>query len=105
VVRDQLRKGVVLTIKAPIAIKLKAFLQTLVFLVLQAGILFVVAGRVDIVEIWLYVAVWTIICVLSLAILDADLVAERMRPGGRRQGLRFVPITLALFLQLGRYGS
>jgi hypothetical protein len=33
--------------------------------------------------------------VLSLAILDQDLVAERMRPGGRRHGLRFVPIGLA----------
>jgi hypothetical protein len=56
--------------------------------------MFVAACRVDIAEFWPYVAVWTIVCVLSLTIPDEDLVAERMRPGGRR--LRFVPIGLAL---------
>jgi hypothetical protein len=71
----------------------QGFVQTLVFLVLQLLTLFVSAGRCDIVEFWLYIVMIAAVSGLSLAILDPDLVRERMRPGGQRVGLRFLPLS------------
>ena len=48
-------------------------------------------------ELLVSIAVLTVVSALSLAFLDPDLMQERMRPGGRRVGLRFLPITLLLF--------
>jgi protein-S-isoprenylcysteine O-methyltransferase Ste14 len=76
----------------------KAFLQTLVFLILLGFALFGAAGRFDFAEFWVYIAIVAAISAVSLAILDADLIAERMRPGGRRVGWHFLPITAVLFL-------
>ena len=35
---------------------------------------------------------------IVLAILDPDLMQERMRPGGRRVGLHFLPLGILIFL-------
>jgi hypothetical protein len=34
----------------------------------------------------------------SLAIIDTDLMQERMRPGGRRVGWHFIPLIILMFL-------
>jgi hypothetical protein len=68
-------------------IRLKASVQTLVFVIMLAATLFGTAGRFDIIEFWVYIAIVAAVSVLSLTILDADLIQERMRPGGRRVGL------------------
>src|SRR4029453_9585234 len=68
----------------PTTIRLKASLQTLIFVILLAATLFGSAGRFDIIEFWVYIAIVVGVSVLSLAILDPDLMQERMQPGGRR---------------------
>ena len=80
------------------SIKARASLQTALFLLLLALALFGPAGRLDLVGFWIYLAIIAAISVASLLILDDDLMAERMRPGGRRVGWRFVPLTAVLFL-------
>jgi hypothetical protein len=52
-----------------------------------ATTLFDTAGRFDIIEFWAYIAIVAAVSVLSLIILDADLMQERMRPGGPSCGL------------------
>jgi hypothetical protein len=42
-------------------------------------------------EFWVYIAIVAAVSVLSLIILDADLMQERMRPGGRRVACTFYP--------------
>ena len=79
-------------------VRTKAFLQTLAFLVLLGIALFGAAGRFDVGEFWIYIAVLATISAVALAILDADLMAERMRPGGRRVSWHFVPIIAVMFL-------
>ena len=79
-------------------IRLQASLQSLVFLVMLAATLFGTAGRIDIVAFWVYIAIVAAVSALSLTILDADLMQERMRPGGRRVGLHFLPLTIVIFL-------
>jgi hypothetical protein len=66
----------------PTAIRLKASVQSLVFVIMLAATLFGSAGRFDIIEFWVYIAIVAAVSVLSLIILDADLMQERMRPGG-----------------------
>jgi hypothetical protein len=82
----------------PTAITLKASVQSLVFVIMLAATLFGSAGRFDIIEFWVYVSIVVAVSVLSLIILDADLMQERMRPGGRRVGLHFLPIIIVMFL-------
>jgi hypothetical protein len=79
------------------SIRLKASVQTLVF-VIMAATLFGSAGRFDIIEFWVYIAIVVAVSVLSLAILDPDLMQERMQPGGRRVGLHFLPLVILMFL-------
>ena len=79
-------------------IRLRASVQSLVFVVIQAATLFGAAGRIDIVEFWVYVAILAAVSALSLTLLDPDLMQERMRPGGRRVGLRFLPIIIVMFV-------
>src|SRR6266567_3267513 len=79
-------------------VRLQASLQSLAFLLLLAGTLFGAAGRIDIIEFWIYVAILAAVSALSLTVLDPDLMQERMRPGGQRVGLRFLPIIVIMFL-------
>ena len=80
------------------SVRLQASIQSVVFVVLLAATLFGTAGRIDIAEFWMYVAVLAAVSALSLTILDPDLMQERMRPGGRRVGLRFLPLVIVMFL-------
>lgn len=79
-------------------VRLQASLQSLVFVLLLTATLFGAAGRIDLIEFWLYIAVVAAVCVLALAVLDPDLMQERMRPGGRRVGLCFLPMVALMFL-------
>jgi hypothetical protein len=80
----------------PTTIRLKASVQTLVFVIMLAATLFGSAGRFDIIEFWDYIAIVVAVSVLSLVILDPDLMQERMQPGGRRVGLHFLPLVISL---------
>jgi hypothetical protein len=82
----------------PTTIRLKASIQTLVFVILLAATLFGSAGRFDIIEFWVYIAIVVGASVSSLIILDSDLMQERMQPGGHRVGLHFLPLTIVIFL-------
>jgi len=79
-------------------IRLQASVQSFVFVILLAATLFGTAGRFDIIEFWVYIAIVTAVSALSLTILDTDLMQERMRPGGRRVGLHFLPLVIVIFL-------
>jgi protein-S-isoprenylcysteine O-methyltransferase Ste14 len=79
-------------------VRLRASVQSLLFVLMLGATLFGAAGRIDIVEFWVYVAIVAAVSALSLAILDPGLMQERMRPGGRRVGLRFLPIVILMFL-------
>jgi hypothetical protein len=63
-----------------------------------AATLFGSAGRFDIIEFWVYIAIVVAVSVLSLAILDPDLMQERMQPGGRRVVLHFLSLVIVMFL-------
>src|SRR5262249_54539023 len=78
--------------------RLKASLQSLLFVIMLAATLFGTAGRFDIIEFWVYIAIVAAVSALSLAILDTHLMQERMRPGGRRVGLHFLPLVIVIFL-------
>jgi hypothetical protein len=61
----------------PMTIRLQASVQSLVFLILLAVTLFGSAGRIDIVEFWVYIAIVAAVSILSLIILDPDLIRYR----------------------------
>jgi hypothetical protein len=82
----------------PMTIRLQASVQSLVFVIMLAAALFGTAGRFDIIEFWVYIAIVAAVSALSLTILDADLMQERMRPGGRRVGWHFLPLTVLIFV-------
>jgi hypothetical protein len=79
-------------------IRQQASVQSLVFVILLAAILFGTAGRFDIVEFWFYISIVGAVSTLSLTILDPDLMQERMRPGGRRVGWHFLPLVVLIFV-------
>src|SRR5262249_2075446 len=79
-------------------VRTKALLQTLAFLVLLGIALFGAAGRLDVSEFWIYIAVLAAVSAVALTILDSDLMAERMRPGGQRVGWHFFPLIAFMFL-------
>ena len=79
-------------------IRLQASVQSLVFVIVLAATLFGAAGRIDIIEFWVYIAIIATVSALSLTILDTDLMQERMRPGGRRVGWHFLPLIIVIFL-------
>ena len=70
-------------------VRLQASLQSLVFVVLLAATLFGAAGRINFIEFWLYVAIVAVVSGLALAVLDPDLMQERMRPGWPSLGSAF----------------
>jgi protein-S-isoprenylcysteine O-methyltransferase Ste14 len=69
-----------------------AYVQSVLFIVLTAVALFASAGTIALPGFWLYLAIYAFVFLLSFAILDPDLLRERMRPGGKRP-----PAALRLF--------
>ncbi|HZP77066.1 MAG TPA: isoprenylcysteine carboxylmethyltransferase family protein [Pseudolabrys sp.] len=76
---------------------ISAFVQTGIFLLLTAVVLFASAGTLAIPLYWVYFAVIVAFSVLMLATLPADLIQERMRPGGQKVPARLQLVSLLLF--------
>src|SRR5262249_45118062 len=79
-------------------IRLKASLQSLLFVIMLAVTLFGTAGRFHIIQFFVYIALLAAVSARTLAILNTVLMQERMRPGGRRIGLHFLPLIIVIFL-------
>lgn len=73
-----------------------AVTQSLAFILLLAAVLFGAAGTIDIAVFWGYIAVMAVLSGVGLLLVDRDLAQERMRPGGRAPGTRFLFIILLL---------
>lgn len=61
-----------------------AYAQSVAFIVLAGIVLFASAGTAALATYWVYLAILVAMTVASFAILPADLLRERMRPGGQR---------------------
>jgi protein-S-isoprenylcysteine O-methyltransferase Ste14 len=70
-------------IMAATAMPTSVIIQAVVFVILAAVALFASAGTLAITAFWVYLGIYVIVCVVSLAIIDPDLIRERMRPGGK----------------------
>jgi protein-S-isoprenylcysteine O-methyltransferase Ste14 len=75
-----------------------AYIKSVLFLVPTAIVLFASAGTVAIVGFWIYLAIYAAAFVVSLVILDPDLLRERMRPGGKRLPMALHAVTVVLFV-------
>ena len=90
--------------------RLSAYIQSVLFLIPTAIALFGSAGTLALPAFWIYIALFALAFVVSIAILDPDLLRERMRPGGKRLPLALWSITIILFahwivagLDVGRF--
>jgi protein-S-isoprenylcysteine O-methyltransferase Ste14 len=77
---------------------ISAYVQSAVFFVLAAAALFGGAGTLDIPGFWIYLVILAAIMVAALFGLDADLLRERMRPGGQKPPLALRLLTLLFFV-------
>jgi protein-S-isoprenylcysteine O-methyltransferase Ste14 len=59
-------------------------LPSIFSVLIVAAALFGAAGRVDLPEFWLYLAVLAVFSAAATIAIDPDLAQERMRPGGQR---------------------
>jgi protein-S-isoprenylcysteine O-methyltransferase Ste14 len=75
-----------------------AYIQSAAFLIGAALALFAAAGSVAIAGFWAYLAILAAVIVASIVLLPADLIRERMRPGGRPPPLGLRLFTLLLLL-------
>jgi protein-S-isoprenylcysteine O-methyltransferase Ste14 len=76
---------------------ISAYVQTVVFFILTAVALFASAGTTAIPVFWAYLAIFAAVFVVSFAVLDADLLRERMRPGGQKPPVALKLFSLAMF--------
>jgi protein-S-isoprenylcysteine O-methyltransferase Ste14 len=77
--------------------RLSAYVRSGLFLVPAAIALFGSAGTFALPGFWLYIAMFALAFILSIAILDPDLLQERMRPGGKRLPVALWLVTVILF--------
>ena len=61
----------------------RVVLTSVVYITAEALCLFAPAGRIDIPEFWAYLGLTVVLFVCSIRMVDPDLAAERMRPGGK----------------------
>jgi len=69
-----------------------AYVKAALFVVLCAVALFYPAGTIAIAGFWVYVGIFAAVMAASFALLDPELLRERMRPGGQRP-----PASLRIF--------
>jgi hypothetical protein len=70
-----------------------AYVKAGLFVVAAAATLFAAAGTVALPGFWAYLAILAAVMIVSFAVLDPDLLRERMRPGGKKP-----PFSLRIFL-------
>src|SRR5262245_32215990 len=75
-----------------------AYLKAGLFVVAAAAALFAAAGTVAIPGFWAYLAIFTIVMIVSCTALDPDLLRERLRPGGKKPPLSLRVFSLVLFV-------
>ena len=75
-----------------------AYLKSGLFVVAAAAALFAAAGTVVIASFWVYLAILAVVMIVSFAVLDPDLLRERMRPGGKKSPLSLRIFSLVLFV-------
>ena len=75
-----------------------AYIQAVLFVLLNAVALFASAGTIHIFGFWVYVAIFAAMMAASFAFLDPGLLRERMRPGGQRPPLALQLATLVLIV-------
>src|SRR5262249_44948401 len=75
-----------------------AYLKARSFLVAAAAALFPRAGTVAIPAFWAHLAIFAAVMIVSFAVLDPDLLRERMRPGGKKPPLALKIFSLVLFM-------
>jgi hypothetical protein len=75
-----------------------AYLKAGLFVVAAAAALFTAAGTVAIPDFWAYLAIFTVVMIVSFAALEPDLLSERMRPGGRKPPRALRVFSLVLFM-------
>ena len=75
-----------------------AYLKAGLFVVAAAAALFAAAGTVAIPGFWAYLAIFALVMIVSFAVLDQDLLRERMRPGGKKPPLGLRVFSLVLFM-------
>ena len=75
-----------------------AYLKATFFVVAAAAVLFAAAGTVAIQGFWVYLAIFSVIMIVSFAALDPGLLRERMRPGGQKPPLALRVFSLVLFM-------
>jgi hypothetical protein len=68
----------------------QAALAFVLYLLTIAACLFLGAGRADIPEFWIWLALYAALGVASFFSLDRDLMAERMRPAGEAISWRII---------------
>jgi hypothetical protein len=75
-----------------------AYLKAGSFVVAAATALFAAAGTVAIPSFWAYLAILAAVMIVSFAVLDPDLLRERMRPGGKKPPFSLRIFSLVLFM-------
>jgi protein-S-isoprenylcysteine O-methyltransferase Ste14 len=77
---------------------LSAYIQSAVFLIGVAVALFASAGTFAVPAFWVYLAIMAAVFVASLAMLDPELLQERMHPGGQKPPLGLKLFTVVLLV-------
>jgi protein-S-isoprenylcysteine O-methyltransferase Ste14 len=74
-----------------------AYLKAGSFVVAAATALFAAAGTVAIPSFWAYLSILAAVMIVSFAVLDPDLLRERMRPAGKKPPFSLRIFSLVLF--------
>jgi hypothetical protein len=75
-----------------------AYVNAGLFVVAAAAALFAAAGTVAVPGFWAYLAILAAVMIVSFAMLDPDLLRERMRPGGKKLPLSLRIFSLVMFM-------
>ena len=75
-----------------------AYLKAGSFVVAAAAALFAAAGTIVIPGFWVYLAILAVVMIVSFAVLDPELLRERMRPGGKKPPFSLRIFSLVLFM-------
>ena len=83
--------------QSAMTVPLKYILQSAVMLGAIAATLFGFAGRLDLPEFWVYLAIFAAVTAFGLFGIDPDLLEERARPGGQPMGPVYIIAVIVPF--------